>query len=204
MFPGPPRAIASDDFFASDARRGSMTRRDGKRPSNRPPPPSGPAASSGPQRGRFVGRRLVAWWLDTTMLAALIGWSGVGSATGRWITGLVVIVVVDWVGVARFGATPGKALVGLRVAPVAADALGWSRAAIRTAVKQLPTVFYLVALGLLAGEVLVLTRVVNMALTIAMLGLWIYVFGSVLSDVDGRGRHDRLAGTMVQSVRGVG
>ncbi|MEZ5378285.1 MAG: hypothetical protein R2733_17410 [Acidimicrobiales bacterium] len=54
--------------------------------------------------------------------------------------------------------------------------------------------FYLAALGLLAGEVLVLTRVVNASFTIAMLGLWIYVFGPVLSDVEGRGRHDRLAG----------
>jgi uncharacterized RDD family membrane protein YckC len=91
---------------------------------------------------------------------------------------LVLIVLYEVVPSVLFGATPGKALLGLRVrmvtrhVPVGLSAVG------RAAVLYLPVIF----LGLIGSVVTLL------------------LLASIVVAADGRGLHDRLLGTVVVSL----
>jgi len=83
------------------------------------------------------GRRLAALtvdWLLGYLIAILFnGWDAVGGSTFSWAV-LGVWFLLTAVGVALFGASPGKTLLGLRVASIdAAAVIGVPRALLRTA-----------------------------------------------------------------------
>lgn len=99
--------------------------------------------------------------------------------SGRSIAFLLVLVVLyEVVPAVMFGATPGKALLGLRVRLVTKAVPAWVAAAGRAAVLYLPLVF----LGPIGSLVVLL------------------LFVSVVLAKNGRGLHDRLLGTLVVSL----
>ena len=99
--------------------------------------------------------------------------------SGRSIVFLLVLVVLyEVVPAVMFGATPGKALLGLRVRLVTKAVPAWVAATGRAAVLYLPLVF----LGPIGSLVVLL------------------LFVSVVLAKNGRGLHDRLLGTLVVSL----
>lgn len=90
---------------------------------------------------------------------------------------LLLVVLYEVVPAVVWGATPGKALLGMRVR-LTAPVPGWLMAFGRAAVLYLPVIF-LGAYGLLVLLVLLATVVIA---------------------ADGRGLHDRLLGTLVVSL----
>lgn len=108
----------------------------------------------------------------------------------------LLVFTSDFVGIARFGTTVGKRVVGLRVErfePV--GAVGWSRALIRT--RAQPLVFL--------GTLWVPLLLASIYWFVLLVGAWFAWMVSHLHlivtsrPLDGRGRRDRIAGTAVRS-----
>ncbi|MEZ5245954.1 MAG: RDD family protein [Acidimicrobiales bacterium] len=91
---------------------------------------------------------------------------------------LLLVVVYEIVPAVAWGATPGKALLGLRVRRTSAAGPPWLMALGRAAVLYLPVVFF-GAFGFVVPLVLLI---------------------SVAIAADGRGLHDRLVGTLIVSI----
>lgn len=96
--------------------------------------------------------------------------------SARPIVLLLLLVAVYEVGAAvAWGATPGKAVFGLRVRRTSGAGPAWLMAAGRAVVLYVPVIF-LGGLGLVVPAILL---------------------GSIVLAADGRGLHDRLLGTLV-------
>ncbi|MGH1502607.1 MAG: RDD family protein [Acidimicrobiales bacterium] len=177
------------------------------------PPP--PAATD--RVTRFVWRRILAWLLDGALVAGAI--AAVSSTVGfgdaaRWVAAAALAIVGEAVVVARFGATPGKLVVGLRVVGLRVvgqqgdiDGQGggrgtpsWVASLRRALVKNLPTLVMAVGWAATAAgaDPDDLAPAVFGGAQLAVVGLFV----SVLLDGRGRGWHDRFGATGVAASRG--
>lgn len=183
----------------------AMTRRKGKRPQKTPPPPKATDRSTTPSTGRLIGRRFLAAGIDDGLLRALIASIGLWTSAGRWLLGILVVILVDWVGVARFGATPGKAIFGLRVRSIDEKPIGWVRAAMRSSVKEAPSAYAFTIFALSTTRISTIFEQQSLLYlcNFAGLGLMIYLYAPMFIDSDGRARHDLVADTVVISLRQV-
>lgn len=162
-------------------------------------------APSVQRNGRFIARRLVAAGIDGILIVPVslsVLWLGAPERTGPWLVGMAASAVLDWVGVAFFGATPGKALVGLRVRSITTEPIGLRRAAVRTAVSSTTSLVSLAASALSLVVPLDPGSAFATVLGFASLLVFMYIYSPVLGAGDGRGRHDRAAGSDVIAVRG--
>lgn len=92
---------------------------------------------------------------------------------------LLVLVAVYEIGAAlAWGATPGKAILGLRIRLTSTGAPAWLMASGRAVVLYCPVIFF-GAFGLVVSVLLL---------------------ASIVVAADGRGLHDRLLGTLVVSL----
>lgn len=125
--------------------------------------------------------RLGARALDAAALTALGLASGYPLDYGVvWLVAFAVFALGWFVGGAAYGRTPGKAALGLRIAAVDGGAVGLAAAARR--------------------EAFVLLGAVPFVGPLLALAAWIALAVGVRGDPEGRGFHDRWAGTRV--VRG--
>jgi uncharacterized RDD family membrane protein YckC len=135
-------------------------------------------------------RRITARLIDAVLELGVAGFLAIGwihwLAGDDWgvlglmaVAGLIVVVVVGAyeIGfVAWRGQTPGKMATRIRVVTRTGGRVGWGRAALRLAplvVVVVPGIGYVIAVA---------------------------VYGWFMVDADGRGLHDRLAGTVVVPV----
>lgn len=142
---------------------------------------------------RCVDGVIVLIIISIVFFVAPVQGHGDGDAQGGgWLLAIWVGLYVYFVAFdALWGTTPAKRLLGLRVTGLSGSTPTWRQAAVRNAFLLLPIVFG-------AGGLVVVLHTALLAL------LLLLVVGTVLAvtirrDPDGRGWHDRLAGTRVLS-----
>ncbi len=120
------------------------------------------------------GRRLVAIFIDWTLAQIIVlalfgvGWGATGAAA---FAPLAVFAGLNVALIPLFGATPGHRLLGLQVVRLAADDTRQPQAWLAT-----------------------IPRIVDVTVRTALLCL---VLPALIWDRDGRGYHDRAAGTLI-------
>ncbi|MEZ5379685.1 MAG: RDD family protein [Acidimicrobiales bacterium] len=152
-----------------------------------------------------MGRRFFAGLIDGVVIlpvGLLAVWLGVPGSNGKWLVGIVAGAMLDVLGVALYGATPGKALMGLRVRSTTDERVGLRRAAIRTGVSIAATLYWRAVVALQTAGDFEIEPNTYLVLLCGWWGIGLFIYLPVLVGKDRRGRHDRAAGSTVVAVRG--
>ncbi|MCC6226217.1 MAG: RDD family protein [Microthrixaceae bacterium] len=169
-------------------------------------PPTAPARSAGSGPGSIppIWIRLVARLLDALVIEApFLAWAfaaGIVRSVGGevrleapgWflVLSTLVPVVYEWAAISIFGRTIGKAVMGLRVARVSDDGKpNAQQAAFRILVPAVPE---FVLLAIPDSDSMI-------AFILSVAGQYVYL--TSLFHPQGRGLHDRAAGTIVLRAR---
>ena len=161
---------------------------------------------------RPLSRRLAAYAVDVLILAAvlipiaflaqsLIGYQ-LETGVGVWLASLATISLPSWAYFVLFdasssGATPGKRLLGLRVAAVDGSRMGAGSAFVRTAIKLVPWELTHATMFALSPEIGAFSGYQIALLWAVYVILAVYLFVA-LRNAGERSVHDLVAGSAVR------
>lgn len=160
-------------------------------PDPQPPPPEPPHQPN----PRFILRRLFAGWLEWTVIVVITLILTDSSTTGTWLAMHGGFAAIEIVGLAFFGTTPGRRVVGLRVRSTSLKPLGLWRSALRYVIKDSPLLATTAVVSLLPASANQ-EAIIDGVSVLGFYALLLYVFLPVVTGTDGQGQHDLLAETM--------